>query len=299
MAKIGFIGLGHMGQPMCLNLLKNKNQVKVYDLAKEAVDSLVDHGALKANDLADIVDDVDIVISMLPEGKHVSQVYFGEHGLLSHAKKPLFFADCSTIDVQTAQTIAQKAKSLGHQIVDAPVSGGVKGAENAVLTFMVGGSLSDFEHIKPILAQMGKNIFHAGDNGMGQAVKICNNLMLAINMIGTSEAFALAEKLGLSKEKLFEVASTSSGQSWSLTSYCPVPGPLPASPANFGYKAGFTAQMMLKDLKLANTLSSEIQLPLGQKAMDLYESFCADNNAGLDFSGIYLKITDNINKKNT
>lgn len=292
MAKIGFIGLGHMGKPMCLNLLKNKHQVKVYDLVTEAVDRLVNHGAQKANDLTDIVNDVEIIISMLPEGKHVSQVYLDEMGLLSIAQKPLFFVDCSTIDVQTAQNVAQKAKSLGHQMVDAPVSGGVKGAENALLTFMVGGSLSDFEYIKPILAQMGKNIFHCGENGTGQAAKICNNLMLAISMIGTSEAFALAKKLGLSKEKLFEVASTSSGQSWSLTNYCPVSGLLPSSPANVEYKAGFTAQMMLKDLKLANTLNSDLQLPLGQKAMDLYNRFCAEGNANLDFSGIYLKIAE-------
>jgi 3-hydroxyisobutyrate dehydrogenase len=292
MAKIGFVGLGHMGQPMCINLLKNKHQIKVYDLVTEAVDHLVHHGAQKANDLADIVNDVEIVISMLPEGKHVSQVYLGEKGLLSIASNPLFFVDCSTIDVQTAQNVAQKAISLGHQMVDAPVSGGVKGAENALLTFMVGGTLSNFECIRPILTQMGKNIFHCGDNGTGQAAKICNNLMLAISMIGTSEAFALASTFGLSKEKLFEVASTSSGQSWSLTSYCPVSGPLPTSPANFDYKAGFTAQMMLKDLKLANALNSDIQLPLGQKAMDLYDSFCTEGNANLDFSGIYLKIAE-------
>lgn len=291
MERIGFIGLGHMGRPMCLNLHRKGYEIIAFDVAKESLEAIAELGIRKGNNLTEIVTNADIVITMLPEGKHVRSVYLGEDGLLNQAQESVFFADCSTIDVETAKEISQKAIALGHKMVDGPVSGGVKGAENALLSFMVGGSREDFEFIRPFLQNMGKNIFHCGPNGTGQAAKICNNLMLAIHMIGTCEGFALAEKLGLEKKKLFEIASVSSGQSWSLTSYCPVPGPMPASPANFGYKAGFTAQMMLKDLKLAEAASSDVKLDLSQNALNLYEKFCNSGNANLDFSGIYLSIS--------
>lgn len=284
MANIGFIGLGHMGSHMCINLLKEGHQVTAYDLDTDAVKHAESQGAKPATALSDVLEGTDIILSMLPEGKHSRAVYLAEDGLLSHMQKPYLIADCSTIDVPTAREIATAAAEKGHHMVDAPVSGGVTGAEQATLTFMVGGSDENFAEIKPILEHMGKNIFHAGDNGTGQAAKICNNFMLAIHMIGTAEGFALADHFGLSHEKLFEIGSVSSAQSWSMTSYCPVPGPVETAPSNRDYEPGFMADMMLKDLKLA--MEGANPDGIGHKALELYQKFCDAGKGSKDFSGI-------------
>jgi 3-hydroxyisobutyrate dehydrogenase len=225
---------------------------------------------------------------MLPAGQHVRQVYLGDNGILKHAKAGTLLIDSSTIDVATARDVHAAAKSSGAEFLDAPVSGGVGGATAGTLTFMVGGDETAFGRAKPILEKMGKNIFHAGGAGTGQAAKICNNMLLAISMIGTCEAFVLAEKLGLSAETLFKISSTASGQCWSLTSYCPVPGPVPASPANRDYQPGFTASMMLKDLKLSQNAAqtSGASTPLGAQATALYSLFESAGAGGRDFSGI-------------
>lgn len=284
MAKIGFIGLGHMGSPMCANLLKKGHDVTAFDLDEQAVKHAVSQGAKPAAQLTDVLIDTDIILTMLPEGRHSRAVYLGEAGLLAHTQKPYLIADCSTIDVPTAREIAKAAEEKGHHMVDAPVSGGVTGAEQATLTFMVGGKEENFAQIKPILADMGKNIFHAGGSGTGQAAKICNNMMLAIQMIGTAEGFKLADHFGLSHEKLYEITSVSSAQCWSLTSYCPVPGPVPTAPSNRDYAPGFTADMMLKDLKLA--MEGADKDGIGHKALEIYERFCDAGKGQKDFSGV-------------
>lgn len=288
MASIGFIGLGHMGAPMALNLLKNDHELYVFDLVTEAVQSLIQEGAHGASNAIEASEDRDFVITMLPESHHVQSIYLGDEGLIHQLKKPTFLIDCSTIDVTVARELHKISTAAGHRMLDAPVSGGVTGAEKATLTFIVGGEFVDFEMAKPLFDIMGKNIFHAGPAGNGQAIKICNNLMLAVHMIVTSEAFVLAEKLGVDKHKFFEVASTSSGQSWSLTNYCPSPSLVPTSPANRDYEAGFTAAMMLKDLTLAYQAAQDLnaELPLGFEARNLYSDFCKKGGRLKDFSGI-------------
>lgn len=294
MAKIGFIGLGHMGGPMAENLLKGGHEVHVFDLVQQAIETAVQAGAIAASDAFEAAENKDFVITMLPESQHVQSVYLGDNGLISKIKKPTFFLECSTIDVSVARDLHEKAAKVGHRMLDAPVSGGVTGAKMATLTFMVGGKSEDFKVAKSLFEVMGKHIFHAGAEGNGQAVKICNNLMLAVHMIVTSEAFILGEKLGLNKKVLFDVASTSSGQSWSLTSYCPVPGLVTSSPANRNYEAGFTAAMMLKDLTLAYKAAQETdtELPLGFAAQTLYKLFCKAEKGSQDFSGIINYIRD-------
>lgn len=293
MKKIGFIGLGHMGFPMAKNLIKAGYHLRVYDLSSDPLQTLTKMGATPTESPTHCAEGVDVVITMLPAGPQVHSVYLGENGLLRRDTKSTFFMDCSTIDVKTAREVAHEAGQKGHPMIDAPVSGGVKGAEAATLTFMVGGEKEDFDRAKPILEVMGKNIFHAGHNGHGQAAKICNNFMLAAHMIITSEAFNLGQRLGLDPQTFFDIASKSSGQSWSLTSYCPVPGPVPASPANRGYEAGFAASMMFKDLGLAVQAARETgtSIPLGGKATDLYKEYCDHGGKDKDFSGIieYLK----------
>ncbi|OAN50465.1 3-hydroxyisobutyrate dehydrogenase [Magnetospirillum moscoviense] len=288
MAKIGFIGLGNMGAPMMKNLLKAGHQVAAFDVVPAAREAAAAGGATACASAAEVARDAEIVVTMLPAGEHVKAVMLGEAGLLAAAPKGCLFIDSSTIDVASAREVAAAAEASGHLMVDAPVSGGVGGAEAGTLTFMVGGSDASFAKALPILEAMGKNIVHAGGPGNGQAAKICNNMLLGISMIGTCEAFALAEKLGLDAQKLFDIASKSSGQCWSMTSYCPVPGPVPTSPANRDYKAGFTAAMMLKDLKLAVEAASKAgaAVPLGAEAAQLYTLFAAAGSAGVDFSGI-------------
>jgi 3-hydroxyisobutyrate dehydrogenase len=288
MAKVGFIGLGNMGLPMAQNLLKAAYAVTGFDLNAQATEKLVANGGSSANSLADACRDVEVVITMLPAGEHVRDVYLGAGGVLAAAAPGTLLIDSSTIDVKTARDVAQAAQDLGLAMVDAPVSGGVAGAEAATLTFMVGGSDDAFERARPVLEEMGKTIVHAGGPGNGQAAKICNNMILGASMIVVSEAFLLAEKLGLDAQKLFDISSKSSGQCWSMTSYCPVPGPVPGSPANRDYKAGFTAAMMLKDLKLAQAAAraTHATTPLGAGAAAVYERFVESSDGSVDFSGI-------------
>ena len=286
--RIGFIGLGNMGGPMAANLVKAGHDVAVFDMAAAAVDKAVAVGARARSSASDAAREQEAIVTMLPAGQHVRQVYLGDNGILKQAKAGTLFIDSSTIDVATARDVHAAATTAGAAFLDAPVSGGVGGASAGTLTFMVGGDEAAFGRAKPILEKMGKNIFHAGGAGTGQAAKICNNMLLAISMIGTCEAFVLAEKLGLSHETLFKISSTASGQCWSLTSYCPVPGPVPASPANRDYQPGFTASMMLKDLKLAQNAAqtSGAATPLGAQATALYSMFESAGAGGRDFSGI-------------
>ncbi|HAE00370.1 MAG TPA: 3-hydroxyisobutyrate dehydrogenase, partial [Rhodospirillaceae bacterium] len=232
------------------------------------------------------VSGADVVVTMLPAGPHVLNVYEGT--ILGSAPAGTLLIDCSTIDVETSRIVAKMAADKGYPMVDAPVSGGVGGAEAGTLTFMVGGSEADFARAKPVLEKMGKTIVHCGGAGNGQAAKICNNMMLGIQMISVAEAFVLAEKLGLDHQKLYDVSSKASGQCWSLTTYCPVPGPVPTSPANRDYKPGFAAAMMVKDLRLSQGASKsfQAQTELGARALEMYERFADSGNEGMDFSGI-------------
>ena len=286
MARIGFIGLGNMGLPMAGNLVKAGHRVLGFDLVDSNVEKAVARKVEKASGAIEVAKDADCVITMLPAGKHVLDVWGS--GLLSAAKPGTIFIDCSTIDVASARKAHELAAKAGMLSLDAPVSGGVGGAEGATLTLMVGGTKDAFAKGQPILAGVGKKVVHCGDPGAGQSAKICNNMMLAITMIGTCEAFNLAEKLGLSHEALFDVASTSSGQSWAVTSYCPVPGPVPTSPANNHYKPGFAAALMQKDLGLAQDAarSAGASTPMGAAASQLYNLFVAQGHGGDDFSGI-------------
>jgi 3-hydroxyisobutyrate dehydrogenase len=286
MAKIAFIGLGNMGGPMAANLVKAQHQVMAFDLSAAAVDAAVDKGAKKVGSAAEAVKGAEVVVTMLPAGKHVREVY--EKDVLPNVAKGTLLIDCSTIDVESARHVGALAAKAGLEMIDAPVSGGVGGATAGTLTFMAGGSEAAFAKAKPILEKMGKNIVHAGASGNGQAAKICNNMILGISMIAVSEGFMLAKRLGLDAQKLFDVASTSSGQCWSLTNYCPVPGPVPTSPANRDYQAGFTAAMMLKDLMLAQQAANAAgaSTPLGAEAAQLFNLFVNSGNGAKDFSGI-------------
>ena len=288
MAKVGFIGLGNMGLPMAQNLLKADYAVTGFDLNAHATERIEASGGRGANSLADACKDVEVVITMLPAGEQVREVYLGDEGVLAAVAPGTLLIDSSTIDVKTARDVAQAVQGQGLAMVDAPVSGGVAGAEAGTLTFMVGGGDDAFERARPLLEKMGKTIVHAGGPGNGQAAKICNNMILGASMIVVSEAFLLAEKLGLEAQKLFDISSKSSGQCWSMTSYCPVPGPVPASPANRDYKAGFTAAMMLKDLKLAQAAAraTHATTPLGAGAAAVYERFVESGDGSVDFSGI-------------
>jgi 3-hydroxyisobutyrate dehydrogenase len=287
MTTIAFIGLGNMGGPMAANLVKAGHAVTGFDLSPASCDQARADGVSIAGSGTDAVRDAEVVITMLPAGKHVLSVWAD---LLASVKEGALLIDCSTIDVESARRAHGLAgeRNRGLMSLDAPVSGGVGGAKGATLTFMAGGTREAFDRAEPVLSQMGKRVVHCGEAGAGQAAKICNNMILGISMIGVAEAFVLAEKLGLSHQALFDVASTSSGQCWSLTTYCPVPGPVPASPANNGYKPGFAAALMLKDLKLAQeaALGSGASTPLGAEAAQLYALFNNAGHDGDDFSGI-------------
>ena len=287
MTSIAFIGVGNMGGPMARNLLKAEHALAAFDLSGQVLEPVVKAGASKAASVNDAVKDADVVITMLPAGQHVRAVYLDD-GILAHAKKGALLVDSSTIDVDSARAVHDAANEAGFDFLDAPVSGGTGGAEAGTLAFMCGGSDKAFARAQPILAKMGKRIVHAGGAGAGQAAKICNNMLLAISMIGTCEAFALGEKLGLEPQKLFDIMSAASGQCWSLTTYCPVPGPVPTSPANRDYTGGFATALMLKDLKLSQSAaqSAGAATPLGAEAAQLYALFAAQGHAGTDFSGI-------------
>jgi 3-hydroxyisobutyrate dehydrogenase len=292
MARIGFIGLGNMGLPMAQNLLKAGHAVAGFDVAMASREQLGGAGGMVTGSIAQACAGAEVVITMLPAGEHVREVYTGAQGVLDSARPGALLVDSSTIDVATARAVAAAAQARGLAMLDAPVSGGVGGAQAATLTFMVGGGDEAFARAQPILAAMGKTIVHAGGAGNGQAAKICNNMILGVSMIAVSEAFGLAKSLGLDAQKLFDISSKSSGQCWSMTSYCPVPGPVPTSPANRDYQAGFTAAMMLKDLKLAQEAAQAAgaTTPLGHEAARIYERFvtsATSQNGSLDFSGIY------------
>jgi len=282
---IAFIGLGNMGGPMAANLVKAGHKVLGVDLVAELRQAAAEAGVTIADSAASAATSADVVVTMLPAGKHVIGVW----EQIAEAVKPgALLIDSSTIDVDSSRKAHKLAQARGAMSVDAPVSGGVGGAKAGTLTFMCGGAEDAFAAAKPILETMGKRIVHCGAAGAGQAAKICNNMILGATMIATCEGFVLAEKLGLSPQALFDVASTSSGQSWSLTTYCPVPGPVPASPANNGYKPGFAAALMLKDLKLAQeaALAGGANTPMGAQAAQLFALFNAAGGAGADFSGI-------------
>jgi len=288
MAKIGFIGLGNMGLPMAQNLVKAGHAVSGFDVSGDAIDRFAAAGGETARSIGEACRGAEVVITMLPAGRQVHDVYFGEEGVLASAPAGALLIDSSTIDVETARDVAHVAAGQTFEMIDAPVSGGVAGAQEATLTFMVGGSEGAFERARPLLEAMGKTIVHAGGPGNGQAAKICNNMILGASMIVVSEAFLLAEKLGLDAQKLFDISSQSSGQCWSMTKYCPVPGLVPTSPANRDYKAGFTASMMLKDLKLAQTAAriTRAATPLGAGAAAVYERYVEAGDGSEDFSGI-------------
>ena len=288
MSKIAFIGLGNMGLPMAKNLVVAGHNVTGFDLSDDAKASLQESGGKVADTIAASIADAEIIVSMLPAGKHVTAVYTESDGVIANAAAGALLIDSSTIDVDTARAVSAKAEAAGFAMVDAPVSGGVGGAAAGTLTFMVGGTEDAYEAAKPVLDIMGQNIFHAGGSGNGQVAKICNNMLLGISMIGTAEAFMLGEKLGLDAQTFFDISSTASGQCWSMTSYCPAPGPVPSSPANNDYQAGFTAAMMLKDLLLAQEASSsaDASTPMGQRAAELYTQMAEAGHDGLDFSGI-------------
>jgi len=288
MARIGFIGLGNMGFPMAQNLLKAGHAISGFDIDGAARARLAAAGGTVASGIDAACENAEVVLTMLPSGKEVREVYLGQGGVLASAAKGSLLVDCSTTDVESARAVAEAAALNDLAMVDAPVSGGIAGAQAATLTFMAGGSTSAFERAKPFLAAMGKTIVHAGPSGNGQVAKICNNMILGASMIVVAEAFLLAEKLGLDAQTLFDISSRSSGQCWSMTSYCPVPGPVPSSPANRNYQPGFTAAMMLKDLKLARAAatSTGVKTPMGAGACALYELFVEQGHAATDFSGI-------------
>lgn len=293
MAKIGFIGLGNMGGPMVANLIGAGHSVAAFDIASDAVGRAVEAGATAADNAGAAAAGAGVVITMLPAGRHVRSVYIDDDKLIDKVGEGALLIDSSTIDVTTARSVIAAAAEKGLEMIDAPVSGGVGGATAGTLTFMCGGVDSAYRRAEPVLAVMGKNIFHAGGPGSGQAAKVCNNLMLAIQMIAVSEGFELAEKLDLDAQKLWDIASTATSQCWAMTNYCPVPGPVPSSPANRDYEAGFTVAMMLKDLKLSQeaAASSGANTPLGEHATQLYDTFAGlGDNAALDFSAIIRQI---------
>ena len=285
MAKIAFIGLGNMGLPMAINLVKAGHEVNGFDLVPAAIEAAGKAGIKVMPSAAASLAGVEIAITMLPNGKLVLGVY---NDILKAAAPGTLFIDSSTIDVDSARKAHGLVETAGFAAVDAPVSGGTGGAAAGTLTFMVGGADDAFARARPVLEAMGKKIVHCGGAGAGQAAKICNNMILGISMIGVCEAFVLGEKLGLSAQALYDVASTSSGQCWSLTSYCPVPGPVPASPANNEYKPGFAAALMLKDLLLSQdaAASAGAATALGKHAAEIYQEYVNAGHAGMDFSGI-------------
>jgi 3-hydroxyisobutyrate dehydrogenase len=288
MTKIGFIGLGHMGNPMVHNLIKAGFSVMVYDVTQEAVKAAVSHGATAASSIAELTKNSDCVMSMVQTGQQVNAICLGPEGVFAQAKPDMLYIDCSSIDIVTTRALHTEAANAHIAMLDAPVSGGVAGAEAASLTIMVGGKEADLKRAEPILKSLGKKIVHAGPAGNGQAAKICNNLLLGISMIGVCEAFSLAEKLGLDQQKFFEISSNASGQCWAMTSYCPVPDILENVPANHHYQPGFMAKMMLKDLRLGQHAAETVDatIPLGSMSTELYELYVSMGFGESDFSGI-------------
>jgi 3-hydroxyisobutyrate dehydrogenase len=284
--KIAFIGLGNMGGGMAANLVKAGHEVHAFDLSADAATRAQDNGCTVFPTVREAVAGVDAVVSMLPNGRIVESVYTAD--VIGHAPSGALLLDCSTIDVDTARKVASAAEVAGYEMVDAPVSGGIAAANGGTLTFMVGGPDAAFARAEPILAAMGKAVIHAGASGAGQAAKICNNMLLGASMVATCETFRLAEKLGLDLQTFYDISSKASGQNWSMTSYCPVPGVGPQSPADNGYQGGFASALMLKDLRLAMEAAQSVgaQVPMGEKAEALYASLAEAGEGGRDFSYI-------------
>ena len=290
--KVAFVGLGNMGGGMAANLVKAGHDVNAFDLSPEALTRARDNGCAVFTSVREAVVGVDAVVSMLPNGKIVASVF--ENDILGHAPTGTILLDCSTIDVGTARSVTADAVAAGYDMVDAPVSGGIAAANGGTLTFMVGGTDAAFARAEPILAAMGKAVIHAGASGAGKAAKICNNMLLGASMIATCETFAMAEKLGLDLQTFYDISSKASGQNWSMTSYCPVPGVGPTTPADNDYQGGFATALMLKDLKLAMEAASlaGADVPMGARAAELYAQFDAAGNGGLDFSAIIQTLKD-------
>lgn len=292
MTTIGFVGLGHMGNPMVKNLLQAGHTLKVYDLSSKAIEPLVAAGAIAAESPADVAKDADVVFTMLQNGEQVMTTCLGEKGILQAMRADALYIDSSSIAITATRSLHEQAEKMELAMVDAPVSGGVKGAENASLTIMVGGEKAHFQRATSILQHLGKAVIYAGPAGSGQVAKICNNMILGISMIAVSEAFILGEQLGLDPKKLHEIVSHSSGQCWSLTNYCPVPNVMENVPANNHYQPGFTSAMMLKDLKLSQDAAkvAKVDVKIGELATKLYQQFVDSNHAETDFSGIITMI---------
>jgi 3-hydroxyisobutyrate dehydrogenase len=292
MAKIAFIGLGHMGGGMAPNLVKAGHEVRAFDLVSEAVEKATSAGCTSASSAADAVKDADVVITMLPASKHVRAVYNDD--VAPNAKPGALLIDCSTIDVASARQVGEQMAAKGFDFLDAPVSGGIAAAAAGTLALMVGGTDEQFERARPFLEPMAKAVIHAGQLGAGQAAKICNNMILGATMVATCEAFVLAQKLGLDPQVFFDISSKASGQSWSMTSYAPVPGVGPDTPADHDYEGGFAAALMLKDLKLAADAAQSVgaYTPMGAEAEELFQRFVDRGGGGKDFSGIIKMIDD-------
>ena len=288
MTTVGFVGLGNMGGPMARNLIQAGHSLKVFDLDSEKVNLVAQSGAQAAESIADAVSGVEMVVTMVPEGRHVREVYLGEGGVLQAAAAGTLLIDSSTIDVATAQVAHAAAVEAGFEMIDAPVSGGTIGAEGATLTFMCGGAPEAFAKVRALLEGMGKNIVHAGGPGLGQAAKICNNMLAGIAMLATSEMFVLGERLGLDTQTLFDIVSTSSGSNWVLTHACPVPGPVPGAPSNRDYEPGFAAALMAKDLRLAQAAARDTgsATPLGAQASAMFDLYAGSGHGHKDSTGI-------------
>ncbi len=287
--KIAFIGVGNMGNPMAVNLLKAGNKIKVFDVSKQMLEKAREKNLETVDRIEDLIsEEISTVITMLPEGKHSKEIYLGDKGIINKVSKNCILIDCSTIDIQTSKEIGKVANDRGIMMVDAPVSGGVMGAQKATLNIMVGGSEDSFDRALPILKVMGKNIYHAGEIGSGNGAKICNNMSLGITMIAASESLMLAKRLNIDIKKVHEIMKNASGNSWPISVYPPLPGLIDGTPSNNNYKPGFSAGMMNKDLKLANECATNVNAstPLGRMALDIYSKFCKDGNETKDFSAI-------------
>ena len=287
--KIAFIGVGNMGNPMAVNLLKAGNKIKVFDVSKQMLEKAREKNLETVDRIEDLIsEEISTVITMLPEGKHSKEIYLGDNGIINKVSKNCILIDCSTIDMQTSKEIGKVANDQGIMMVDAPVSGGVMGAQKASLNIMVGGSKDSFDRALPILKVMGKNIYHAGEIGSGNGAKICNNMSLGITMIAASESLMLAKRLNIDIKKVHEIMKNASGNSWPISVYPPLPGLIDGTPSNNNYKPGFSAGMMNKDLKLANECATNVNAstPLGRMALDIYSKFCKDGNETKDFSAI-------------
>ena len=287
--KIAFIGVGNMGNPMAVNLLKAGNKIKVFDVSKQMLEKAREKNLETVDRIEDLIsEEISTVITMLPEGKHSKEIYLGDNGIINKVSKNCILIDCSTIDIQTSKEIGKVANDQGIMMVDAPVSGGVMGAQKATLNIMVGGSEDSFDRALPILKVMGKNIYHAGEIGSGNGAKICNNMSLGITMIAASESLMLAKRLNIDIKKVHEIMKNASGNSWPISVYPPLPGLIDGTPSNNNYKPGFSAGMMNKDLKLANECATNVNasIPLGKMALDIYSKFCEEGNETKDFSAI-------------